>query len=200
MAEDLVAAARALAAELHAGDLRKGSGVGYFDGHLAPVAEIVRRAGGDDAQVAAAFLHDAAEDHGGQATLDEIRSRFGGDVAAMVEDLSDSLVDTDAGEEKAPWRERKQRYIDALSTKPIRSLEVAAADKLHNATSILEDHARLGDELWARFTVTDPAQQLWCYDTLAAVLTSRLGPHPTATALRQAVDRLARQTGVGPAR
>ena len=200
MAEDLVAAARTFAAELHAGDLRKGSGVGYFDGHLVPVAEIVRRAGGDDAQVAAAFLHDAAEDHGGQATLDEIRRRLGGDVAAMVEDLSDSLVDTDAGEEKAPWRERKQRYIEALSTKPIRSLEVAAADKLHNATSILEDHARLGDDLWARFTVTDPAQQLWYYDTLAEVLTSRLGPHPTAAALRQAVDRLVRQAGVSPAR
>lgn len=191
--------ARAFAAELHAGDVRKGSGVGYFEGHLAPVAEIVRRAGGDDEQVAAAYLHDAAEDHGGQATLDEIRRRFGADVAAMVEDLSDSLVDTEAGEEKAPWRERKQRYIDALGTKPIRSLEVAAADKLHNATSVLEDHARLGDDLWARFTVTDPAQQLWYYVTLTDVLTSRLGPHPTATALRQVVDRLVRQAGVTPA-
>ena len=194
----LVEQARAYAAALHAGDVRKGSGVSYFEGHLEPVAQIVRRAGGDDAQVAAAYLHDAAEDHGGRRTLDDIVQRFGADVGAIVEHLSDSLADTDGGEDKAPWEQRKRGYLVSLAERPIRSLEVAAADKLHNASALLEDHARLGAAVWDRFTVTDPARQLWYYRSLADLLGGRLGAHPTATALRQVVHRLVAAVGVEP--
>lgn len=197
---DLVAQARAYAAEVHAGDRRKGSDVSYFEGHLEPVARIVRRAGGDSAQVAAAYLHDAAEDHGGHHRLDDIAVRFGGDVAGIVRDLSDSLVDTDHGEKKAPWLERKRAYIDALAGRSIRSVEVAAADKLHNVTSIRDDFIRWGATLWERFTVADPAEHLWYYDQLASVIASRLGPAPTAVALRQMVDELIDRVGVPPAR
>ena len=142
----MVARAADHARELHAGDVRKGSGESYFEGHLAPVAAIVEADGGTPEQVAAAYLHDAAEDHGGHARLDDIRTRFGDAVADIVRDLSDSLVDTTSGEEKQEWHARKHAYLAALGAKPDASLAVAAADKLHNATSILEDHARFGDE------------------------------------------------------
>lgn len=202
MDEAVVEEAAALARRLHAGQTRKGSEVDYFDGHLAPVARIVRDAGGDAAQVAAAYLHDAAEDHGGRATLEAIRERFGPDIAGMVEDLSDSLADTTAGEPKQPWRARKQAYVDAMAFVPIRSVEVAAADKLHNVTSMLEDLRRVGDEVWERFTVGDPAEHLWFHDAVTRAIAARLGPHPTAVALRQAVDRLgaAVERGHQPAR
>jgi (p)ppGpp synthase/HD superfamily hydrolase len=196
---DLVSEARRYAQEVHSRDVRKGSGVPYFEGHLEPVARIVRRAGGDSAQVAAAYLHDTAEDHGGRQRLEDIAVRFGGDVAGMVRDLSDSLVDTDAGEAKAPWLERKQSYLDALAGKPVRSLEVAAADKLHNATSVRDDFLRLGPQLWDRFTVSDPADHLWYYDRLADLIVGRLGHAPTAVALRQVVDELIEAVGVAPA-
>lgn len=196
---DLVEQARAYAAEVHAGDTRKGTGEPYFEGHLEPVARIVRRAGGDFAQVAAAYLHDAAEDHGGQHRLDDIAVRFGGDVAGIVRDLSDSLVDVDRGEEKAPWLERKRAYLESLADKSARSLEVAAADKLHNVTSMRDDYTRVGDALWERFTVSDPAEHLWYYDRLADVIGSRLGQAPTAVALRQVVDELIAAVGVTPA-
>lgn len=52
--------AYALAAELHAGQLDK-SGRPYM-GHLQRVAEMVRRAGGNWVQEAAAVLHDSIED------------------------------------------------------------------------------------------------------------------------------------------
>lgn len=198
-AGDLVAQARRYAAEVHAPDTRKGSGLSYFEGHLEPVARIVRRAGGDSAQVAAAYLHDVAEDHGGEQRLDDIAVRFGGDVAAIVRDLSDSLVDTDAGEEKAPWLDRKRAYLESLAGKPVRSVEVAAADKLHNATAVRDDYARLGPALWERFTVHDPADHLWYYDRLADVIAARLGHAPTAIALRQVVDELIDLVGVTPA-
>lgn len=188
--EDLIEQARAYAAATHAADVRKGSGIPYFEGHLEPVAHIVAAAGGDAAQIAAAYLHDTAEDHGGQARLDEVTDRFGHEVGAIVADLSDSLADTDAGEDKAPWRPRKEAYIARLAEMPVRSVEVAAADKLHNATAVLDDLRRVGDTVWERFTVADPAAHLWYHRSVATVIGERLGPHPTATALAQVVDDL----------
>lgn len=188
--DDLVAQAAAYARAVHAGDVRKGAGLPYFEGHLEPVAAIVDGDGGTPVQVAAAYLHDAAEDHGGQARLDDIRSRFGDDVADIVADLSDSLVDTTSGAAKAPWRERKVRYVATIATKPEASLAVAAADKLHNATSILEDHARLGDELWSRFTTASAHDQCWYYESLAEALARRLPAHPTVRRLVDVVAEL----------
>ena len=72
--DDLIDRARVLAQEVHAGQERKESGVGYFEGHVELVADLVRSAGGSDVQIAAAYLHDAAEDSGGQARLDQIRA------------------------------------------------------------------------------------------------------------------------------
>lgn len=195
--QDFVARAAAHARELHAGDVRKGSGASYFDGHLAPVAAIVAADGGTPEQVAAAYLHDAAEDHGGQARLDDIRARFGDAVADIVGDLSDSLVDTTAGAEKVGWHERKKTYLAGLHTKPDASLVVAAADKLHNATAILEDHERIGDALWSRFTTGRAEDQRWYYETLAAILSERLPGHPTVGRLVAVVRRLGERLDAG---
>src|SRR5258705_10124753 len=133
---DLVERARAMAVEVHRNALRKGTDVPYFEGHVEPVAGYVRSAGGSEVQIAAAYLHDAAEDGGGTAMLTRIRRELGPDVARIVEHLSDSLVDTTAGDEKAPWAERKVGYLRSLPGKQTESLEVSAADKLHNAESI----------------------------------------------------------------
>lgn len=189
----LVEEAAAYARSVHADDVRKGSGAPYFDAHLEPVARIVADAGGSDVQVAAAYLHDAAEDHGGEARLADIRDRFGPEVARIVADLSDSLVDTTSGARKAPWQERKQRYLGSLGAKPDSSLAVAAADKLHNATTILEDHERVGDDLWSRFTTGRAEDQRWYYESLASVLSERLPDHPTVVRLVEVVEALARR-------
>ncbi len=45
---DLVVRAAAFAADAHAGDERKGSGLPYVETHLTPVADLVRQSGGDD--------------------------------------------------------------------------------------------------------------------------------------------------------
>jgi len=190
---ELVGRAARYAREVHAGDVRKGSDVPYFEGHLEPVARLVAEAGGTPVQVAAAYLHDAAEDHGGAAVLDRLRDELGPDVAAIVADCSDSLVDTTAGEAKRDWRTRKEEYLASLATKPVASLEVTAADKLHNATSIADDHLRLGDELWSRFTTGRAEDQRWYYESLAARLTDRLPGHPTVARLQEAVRRLGAQ-------
>ena len=149
-------------------------------------------AGGDEVQTAAAFLHDVAEDHGGERMLAEIESHFGPDVAAIVRDLSDSLTDTTAGAGKEEWEVRKRRYIAHLAEAPERSLLVSAADKLHNARSVLSDYRRLGDAMWSRFTVEEPHKHLWYYRSLANLLTRRLPPSSLMDELQHTVDELTR--------
>lgn len=180
---DLPGRARALALELHAGQVRKGSGVSYVDGHLDPVAELVRGEGGTDAQVAAAYLHDAAEDAGGRATLDRIAAEIDPHVAELVAALSDSLVDTTSDLAKVPWLDRKPAYIAKLAAEPDEVLEVSVADKLQNASSFLDDYRGAGPETWVRFNESRAEYQLWYYEALARVFRDRIPDHPLTTQL-----------------
>jgi (p)ppGpp synthase/HD superfamily hydrolase len=189
---EMVQRAAAYAAEAHRDDLRKGTTIPYVS-HLWSVAALVLEHGGDDRQVAAAFLHDVVEDHGGLDRLADVRARFGGEIASMVEALSDSTADTDHGEEKRPWRERKEAYLARLAGEHDRVLLVSACDKLHNARSILSDLRLHGDATWNRFTQAEAGQQLWYLRSLVDALAPRVPP-ALGTELRRtvaAVDELA---------
>lgn len=176
------------AAEAHRQDLRKATAIPYLS-HLWSVAALVMEHGGDDQQVAAALLHDVAEDHGGAARIADIAERFGPEVARLVEGLSDSLADTDAGETKAPWRERKQQYLAHLGEVDERVALVSACDKLHNARAIEADLRTVGPALWQRFTVTDPADHLWYYGSLLTALHAKV-PGPLGDALRRTISSI----------
>jgi hypothetical protein len=78
--------------------------------------------------------------------LAEIRAIFGDAVAEIVADCTDAWT-----EPKAPWRARKEAYLNDLVHKPAASLLVALADKTHNAEAILFDYRALGPVLWDRF-------------------------------------------------
>jgi quercetin dioxygenase-like cupin family protein len=69
------------------------------------VASIVLDDGGTEDEAIAALLHDAPEDQGGRARLEEIRSRFGEPVARIVEDCTDSWESP-----KPEWLGRKRAY------------------------------------------------------------------------------------------
>jgi (p)ppGpp synthase/HD superfamily hydrolase len=170
---DLIERAFLFAVGQHRHDVRKGSEVPYIS-HLLGVASLVLEAGGDDVQTAAAFLHDVAEDHGGERMVAELERRFGVEVASIVRDLSDSLVDTTTGARKEDWELRKRRYVAHLAEAPDRSLLVAAADKLHNARSVVADYRELGDALWDRFNEKEPYKHLWYYRSLADLFERRL--------------------------
>src|SRR5262245_57369736 len=167
--------------------MRKCTTIPYLS-HLWSVAALVLEHGGDDVQVAAALLHDVVEDHGGRPRLDEVRSRFGEDVAHLVEALSDSVADTTAGEEKLPWRLRKEQYIAELSAAGERVALIAACDKLHNARCTLVDLRRQGDRVWDRFNAAAP-DQLWYYQSLVEVLTPVVPP-ALGDELARTVDEL----------
>lgn len=152
-----------LAADAFAMRERKGSGVPYLT-HLLAVATIVMENGGDEDQIAAAILHDYLEDIPG-ASSDELESRFGARVARIVRALSDA---TDA-RNKAPWKPRKLAYLAHLSEAPAEVKLVSAADKLHNARSIVIDHGRMGDEVFSKFTASRD-ETLWYYREVVRAL------------------------------
>ena len=147
------------AARLHRDQTRKGTDTPYV-AHLLAVAAIVGENGGTEDETVAALLHDAPEDQGGEERLEDIRARFGEAVA----DIVDGCVDT-YEEPKPPWRPRKEAYVERMKTAPASVQLVSAADKLHNARSILADLRSLGDDLWDRFT-GGKSGTLWYYRAL----------------------------------
>jgi GTP pyrophosphokinase len=165
--------------QLHARQTRKGTTTPYI-GHLLGVASIVIENSGSEDEVIAALLHDAVEDQGGAATRAEISRRFGENVAAIV----DGLSDTDETP-KPPWRARKEDYIAHLSEAASSVLLVSLADKIHNAGSILRDVRNAGESVWSRFTGGKEGS-LWYYRALVEAFRAR-GQFP---ALVAELDRL----------
>jgi (p)ppGpp synthase/HD superfamily hydrolase len=172
------------AMEKHGRQTRKGSDIPYL-GHLLSVAGLVIDADGTETQAIAGLLHDAAEDQGGEATLAEIREKFGTEVAAIVDECSDTFETP-----KPPWRERKENYIRHLPGASDDAILVSLADKLHNARALLRDFRDVGDKLWERFNEQDPQEHLWYYRSLLKVYTGR-GHNGLVAELRDAIDALA---------
>ena len=151
------------ASGLHKDQVRKGTSTPYIT-HLLAVASIVGENGGTEDEVVAALLHDAPEDQGGEATLREIRARFGDEVAEIVEDCTDTYEDP-----KPPWRERKERYLAHLAGASGSVRLVSSADKLHNARTVLSDYRLLGEDLWTRFNGGREGT-LWYYRAIVGTL------------------------------
>jgi len=182
---DRFAAAMAYAYQVHSGQRRKGTGIPYI-AHILGVAALALEYGADEEESIAALLHDAAEDGGGEATLAEIRARFGDLVGDIVLGCSDSLVEDP--EDKLPWQERKENYLAHLENASRSVCLVSAADKLHNVRSIIRDYHEHGDAIWDRFQGKRDGT-LWYYETVAATLIRRYRTQLTRD-LQEEVDRL----------
>ena len=179
------------ASRLHAEQVRKGSGTPYI-GHLLAVTAIVLEHGGSEDEAIAALLHDAVEDQGGPATRAEISRRYGEQVALIV----DGCSDTDEVP-KPPWRQRKEEHLAhlAAATPPIRL--VTAADKLHNARSVLADYREQGERVWDHFQGGRDGT-LWYYRAMTDALIA-VGPTPLTAELDRTVTELERLAHVPPA-
>lgn len=182
-----------LARHLHRKQTRGGQAVPYM-AHLMAVAGIVLEANAyhefdniEDVAIGA-LLHDAVEDQGHQIDLEEIRQRFGDKVCEIVHDCSDAIIEEEH-QQKAPWRERKEAYINKIKDKCHESLLVSCADKLHNVRSILFDHARIGDKVFDRFK-PGKAETLWYYESLVASFEEAWPKNPLLPDFKAVVRRL----------
>jgi (p)ppGpp synthase/HD superfamily hydrolase len=178
------------AATLHKAQIRKATQVPYIS-HLMAVSAIVLEYGGTEEEAIAALLHDAVEDQGGRPTLEAIRELFGAEVATIVEGCTDADV-----QPKPEWRPRKQAYLAHIPRASPSVRFVSAADKLHNATTILRDYSRLGDELWARFNGGKDGT-LWYYRSLVEAYSSA-GEHHLISELDRVVSQIEAAVSAAP--
>ena len=175
--------AAGFAVELHARQARKGTTIPYVT-HLFTVSSLALEDGGDEDEAIAGLLHDAAEDQGGQATLDEIGRRFGPVVRMLVDGLTDTLEDP-----KPDWRPRKEAYLKRLAGEPEPVLRVSIADKLHNIRSIAIDVANSGEEAWGRFNAGRDGQA-WLHRSLLAIFESSLSQSRNLPEYRRLVQQV----------
>ncbi len=157
--EELVMNAVSFAAARHGAQQRKGTDIPYIT-HPLGVALLLARLGCNDEILAAAILHDTIEDT--PTTAEELRAEFGERVSALVEGASEP-------DHHGPWEERKRHTLETIGAAPYDVKLVVAADKLHNLSGIVADHAAIGEEVWSRFS-RGREQQEWYYRGLAAAL------------------------------
>jgi (p)ppGpp synthase/HD superfamily hydrolase len=153
--------ALAFAAKLHEGQWRKRSSddlpwIPYVS-HLLGVASLVLEVDGDEDEAVAALLHDAIEDHPHDGETErEIGRCFGPRVLEIVRRCTKDEIDETGPEDEMRARREKQArdYVDGFRDASPSVKLVAAADKLHNARSIVSDLREHGDGVWARFSKT----------------------------------------------
>lgn len=152
---DRINHALAFAAKHHDRQVRKGTRLPYLT-HPANVAIILTRYGRDDKTVVSGILHDVIEDCVREAFTREmleqrIGDKFGEDVLDTVLAVTHRRVDDDGIELSTD--EKRDDYLERLANASDTARWVCAADKLHNASSILADLRRTIDpgSVWSRF-------------------------------------------------
>jgi GTP pyrophosphokinase len=172
---------------VHGGQLRKGTEIPYL-AHLLGVASIALEYGANEDEAIAALLHDAVEDAGGSDRLEDIRARFGDDVANIVDECTDAYTIP-----KPPWKERKEEYISHIFQASRSARLVSASDKLHNARSILKDYRLEGETLWSRFNGGKDGT-LWYYRSLVQAFQSA-EDNPLIYELNRVVEEIITESG-----
>ena len=171
---DRINHALAFAAKHHDQQVRKGTRLPYLT-HPANVAIILTRYGRDDQTVVAGILHDVIEDCVREAyTRDMLEQRIGDKFGSNVLDtvLAVTYRRNDDDGIELSVDERRDDYVERLSQASESAQWVCAADKLHNASTIVSDLRRTIDpnSVWSRFTGAKDATIRWyrrVYDRLA---------------------------------
>ena len=166
------------AADAHAGQRRKGGDSPYI-AHPVEVARLLHAEGvADDELIAATLLHDVVEDT--DHTLDEIRQRFGPEVAELVAAMTED-------ESVEPYEARKEHHRDQVEAAGTRPAMIYGADKLANLRDMRARYAVEGEAVAAKFNAPiDVRVRLWRGD---AEMVGRLAPElDILAALRSELD------------
>ncbi len=128
--ENLINRAYVYATAKH-GSQKRHSGDPYF-AHPIEVAGILTDYKLDAATIVAGLLHDTIEDT--EATRDEVESKFGGEIADLVEGVT-KLSKLEIQSEENKQAQNLQKFILAMS-RDVRVLLVKLADRLHNMRTL----------------------------------------------------------------
>ena len=173
---DRINHAFAFAAKHHDRQVRKGTRLPYLT-HPANVAVILTRYGREEDTVIAGILHDVIEDcvrDGWTREMleDRIASKFGDPVLDTVLAVTKRRADDDGMEFSRD--EAREDYLERLAVASDAARWVCAADKVHNAGSILADLRRTieAGTVWGRFNGGRDGTLQWyrgVHDRLTAI-------------------------------
>jgi (p)ppGpp synthase/HD superfamily hydrolase len=153
---DKINHAFAFAAKHHDRQVRKGTKLPYLT-HPANVAVILTRYDRDEDSIVAGILHDVVEDcvregYTRQTLEQRIGEKFGEAVLNTILQITHRKLDDDGAEFSST--QKKEDYLERLSRAEESALWVCAADKIHNARSVLADLRRTVEPnaVWGRFS------------------------------------------------
>ena len=129
--KQLVAEAFEFAKNAHAGQKRK-TGEDYFE-HSVQTAAILAEIGMRSRTTAAALLHDVPEDT--EFTLEDIRKKFGGEIAELVDGITKLGKFKLRGDKKEVQLENLRKIFLAMA-EDIRVVLIKLADRLHNMRTL----------------------------------------------------------------
>ena len=153
---DLKEKAKAFAIKAHKGQVRKSEIDKPMVLHPIDTGLILEEYGFDDSVVAAGYLHDVVEDT--KYTIEDIRDKFGDDVAQLVLDASEE-------DKSLSWEERKKKTIEKAKTLPHRSKLVICADKISNLEDLNILFLKKGFRDFSSFKRGEESQR-WYYTEL----------------------------------
>ena len=173
---DRINHALAFAAKHHDRQVRKGTRLPYLT-HPANVAIVLTRYGRDEDTIIAGILHDVIEDcvrenYTRDMLGQRIGDKFGMNVLDTVLAVTQRSID-DSGTDLSS-EERRDDYLERLEQASESARWVCAADKLHNAGTLVADLKRTIDPatIWGRFSAGRDGTVRWyrrVFDRLRAV-------------------------------
>jgi (p)ppGpp synthase/HD superfamily hydrolase len=164
----------------HEGQVRNGSGGMPYVKHPIAVAALLDERGYRDEVLAAALLHDVVEDS--DTGLDELREKFGEEVAGMV----GALTDDGSIEE---YRQRKAEHRERVAAAGEEALAIYGADKLTNTRTLRDAYAKEGEAVREEFKVPlELKAEIWEADL--ALLREKAAELPFLDDLEAELSRL----------
>lgn len=193
---DTINHAFAFAAKHHDRQVRKGTRLPYLT-HPANVAVVLARYDRDERTIVSGILHDVVEDcvrdgYTREMLEQRIGEKFGPDVLSTVLAVTYRRVDDDGVELSS--EDRKDDYLKRLAAADESALWVCAADKIHNASSVLADLKRTQDpnSVWSRFAGARSGTVRW-YRAVLERLEAIGFQQPIVEELRGVVSELEQQ-------
>ena len=165
----------------HKGQVRKSEKEKPMVMHPITVANILREYGYDDNVIMAGYLHDVVEDT--DFTIENIKEKFGDDVASLVYEASEH-------DKTKSWKERKTHTIENTKKLDIRHKAVICADKISN----LEDFRILSEKNGKynfSFFNTGFKEQKWYYESIyESLVLNEDKNNPMFVRLKKVIDHV----------
>lgn len=166
------------AAWAHRNQTRKASELPYVS-HVFGVMALLAQVTDDEDVLIAGLFHDIIEDVPEEYSAERMTEEFGQRVVDLVQWVTknDDIQD---------WQARSEAYLARLAEAPVEAIMIAAADKLHNLLTSLDDLEHTGEKFWQRFSAPKDRQHWW-YGEVLAIVQRRLPGHPLTLRLAEAV-------------